>query len=262
MYPKRIVALSAEITEIIYELGAQKQLVGISGYSTYPSKAREEKTIIAAFQDVSIDKVKELNPDLVLGFSDVQAPYIAELGKLGYPVVLFNQRSIAEIYQVILQIGGLTGHVTAAEQLVHRLQKKLESIKACAAKLPRRPKVYFEEWYSPMVTGIGWVSELIELGGAEDVFKDRSASKAAQGRIVHGAEVVQRNPELILASWCGKRFISSRLIARPGWDQIYAVKNNNIHEIVSRDILAPGVAALERGLPKIFNLIRSTVGAF
>ena len=255
-YPQRIVCLTEETTETLYLLGEQERIVGISGYTVRPPRARREKPKVSAFLSAKTDKILALQPDLVLGFSDLQADIARDLAKQGLNVVLFNQRSIDEILSMILVLSSMVGAAGKGEKLVAKLEEGLEKISEAAAGFAKRPRVYFEEWDEPMISGIRWVSELVGVAGGEDVFPELSRSQAASGRIIaDGAEVVRRKPDLILGSWCGKKFRPERVVTRPGWDKVPAVRDGELHEIKSADILQPGPAALTDGVRRIHELI-------
>jgi iron complex transport system substrate-binding protein len=254
-YPERIVCLTEETTETLYRLGEERRIVGISGYTVRPARARREKPRVSAFLSAKTDKILALEPDLVLGFSDLQADIARDLAKQGLNVVLFNQRSIDEILSMILVLSSMVGAAAKGEKLVAELEAGLGRIRDAAARLSKRPRVYFEEWDEPMISGIRWVSELIGVAGGEDVFPELARSQAASGRtIADGAEVVRRKPDLILGSWCGKKFRPERVVARPGWDKVPAVRDGELHEIKSADILQPGPAALTDGVQRMHEL--------
>jgi len=256
-YPERIVCLTEETTETLYLLGEERRIVGISGYTVRPARARREKPRVSAFLSARVDRILELKPDLVLGFSDLQADIARELAKAGLNIFVFNQRSVDEILSMILTLASMVGAAEKGSRLVASLEQGLEEIRAAASRFPRRPKVYFEEWDEPMISAIRWVSELVEIAGGEDVFSELATSQAASGRIVADASlVVQRQPEVILASWCGKKFRPERVLARPGWSAIPAVRNNQLFEIKSADILQPGPAALTDGVRRIHEILR------
>src|SRR5580693_2802419 len=216
--PERIVCLTEETVETLYLLGEDRRIVGISGYTVRPPRARREKPRVSAFASADIPKIVALEPDLVLTFSDLQADIAAELIRRGIDVHAFNQRSVAEILDMIRTLGALVGAAARADRLAHDLADGVERAKDRAALMPRRPKVYFEEWDEPMISGIAWVSELIEAAGGSDVFADRAACKSAKDRIVTAADVVARAPEVIVGSWCGKKFRPEKVIARPGFE--------------------------------------------
>jgi iron complex transport system substrate-binding protein len=259
-YPERIVCLTEESTETLYLLGEERRIVGISGYTVRPSRARQEKPRVSAFLSAKQEKILELKPDLVVGFSDLQADIARDLTKRGLNVLIFNQRSVQEILDMILALSSLVGATEKGMQLIEELERGLEQIRESAKAFPRRPRVYFEEWDEPMISGIRWVSELIEIAGGEDVFSAQSHSQAASGRIIADLELpIRKNPELILGSWCGKKFRPERVVSRPGWDAISAVKQNQLFEIKSADILQPGPAALTDGVRRIHALLRDFV---
>ena len=255
-YPERIVCLTEETTETLYLLGEERRIVGISGYTVRPPQARRDKPRVSAFLSAKTDKILELKPDLVLGFSDLQADISKDLVKAGLNVVIFNQRSVGEILNMILVLSSLVGVSWKGLELVKGLEKNLLEVRDAGRGLKRRPKVYFEEWDEPMISCIRWVSELIEIAGGEDVFKMLSLSQSATGRtIADPAEVVKRNPDLIIGSWCGKKFRPERVRARPGWERISAVQHDQLHEIKSAEILQPGPAALTDGVRRIHAIV-------
>jgi iron complex transport system substrate-binding protein len=259
-HPERIVCLTEETTETLYLLGEERRIVGISGYTVRPPRARREKPRVSAFLSANLDRILRLQPDLVLGFSDLQADIARDLAKAGLNVFLFNQRSVADILSMILVLASIVGAEERGRQLVASLEEGLNKIRDAASRFPRRPRVYFEEWDEPMISGIRWVSELVEIAGGEDVFADQSHSQAATGRIVSDpAEVVKRNPEVMLASWCGKKFRPERVGERPGWNEVAAVKAAELHEIRSSEILQPGPAALTDGVARIHQILRDFV---
>jgi iron complex transport system substrate-binding protein len=259
-HPERIVCLTEESTETLYLLGEERRIVGISGYTVRPARARQEKPRVSAFLSAKQEKILELKPDLVVGFSDLQADIARDLTKRGLNVLIFNQRSVQEILDMILALSSLVGATEKGMQLIQELERGLEEIRESAKAFPRRPRVYFEEWDEPMISGIRWVSELIEIAGGEDVFSGQSHSQGASGRIIADLELpIRKNPELILGSWCGKKFRPERVVSRPGWDAISAVKQNQLFEIKSADILQPGPAALTDGVRRIHALLRDFV---
>jgi len=248
-YPERIVCLTEETTETLYLLGEQRRIVGISGYTVRPPQARREKPRVSAFTSARIDRIVALRPDLVLGFSDLQADIAAQLAKSGLEVHVFNQRSVAGILRTIAVLGGMVGCEARAAALVARLEARLEGARSAAAALPRRPRVYFEEWDEPQISAIQWVSELIALAGGDDCFPELAREPLGRDRILADPlEVVRRAPDLIFGSWCGKRFRPERVAARPGWSALPAVRDGELHEIKSSIILQPGPAALTDGL--------------
>ncbi|HXZ52111.1 MAG TPA: cobalamin-binding protein [Burkholderiales bacterium] len=251
-YPERIVCLTEETTETLYLLGEERRIVGVSGYTVRPPEARRDKPKVSAFLSAKTDKILALEPDLVLGFSDLQADIARELAKAGLNVVLFNQRSIDEILSMILMLASMVGAADKGRKLVEELETNLRQIEQAGQKLSKRPRVYFEEWDEPMISAIRWVSELIEIAGGEDVFSSISFSKGASGRtIADPREVVQRAPDVILGSWCGKKFRPERVAARPGWGAIPAVRDGALYEIKSSEILQPGPAALTDGVRRM-----------
>jgi iron complex transport system substrate-binding protein len=260
--PQRIVCLSTETCETLYLLGEQARIVGISGFTVRPPQARKEKPKVSGFSSARLDKILAVQPDLVLGYCDLQAGIVAELAREGVEVHLFNQRDIAGVYRMIETLGALVQANARAQRLIAELQAGLDAIRTSAAQLPRRPRVYFEEWNEPLISGIGWVSELIALAGGEDCFAELGQFKRAKQRIIEDPqEVVRRAPELIVGSWCGKRFRPEQVAARPGWDAIPAVRNGQLHEIKSADILQPGPAALSDGVRQLHALIRGCLEA-
>ena len=259
--PERIVCLTEETVETLYLLGEERRIVGISGYCVRPPEARRDKPRVAAFTSADIPKILALRPDLVLSFSDIQADIVAALIRQGVAVHAFNQRSVAEILAMIRTLGALVGAGEPAERLAQELAAGLAQAKARAARLPWRPKVYFEEWDEPSITGIAWVSELIAAAGGIDIFAERAHGKAAQDRIVAADEIIERQPDLIIGSWCGKKFRAEKLAARPGFAGIPAVRNGAVYEIKSPLILQPGPAALTDGLAQLQRLIEATAAA-
>jgi len=257
---ERIVCLTEEPTEILYRLGEDRRIVGISGFTVRPARARKEKPKVSAFTSAKIDRILALEPDLVFGFSDIQADIAAELIRSGVEVHIFNHRSVAEILRTVRAIAGLVGCPGKGERLVDELQAGLDLVAEEAARrvaaLPRRPRVYFEEWYDPLISGIRWVSELIELAGGEDCFPELRECGLARDRIIADPdEVVRRKPDVIIGSWCGRKFRPERVVARDGWGGIPAVADGQIHEIKSALILQPGPAALTDGLEALAEII-------
>lgn len=256
----RIVCMTEETTETLYLLNEQDRIVGISGFTVRPPRARREKPRVSAFTSAKIDRILALKPDLVLGFSDLQADIAAELVRQGLEVHIFNQRSVAEILVFIRRLGGMIGTPAKADALASEFEKGLELAREAAQTLPFRPRVYFEEWDDPMISGIRWVSELIEIAGGEDCFAELSLHQSATNRIVTDPlEVVRRAPDVIVGSWCGKKFRPEKVAARPGWSDIPAVQHGRVYEIKSCDILQPGPAALTDGLRQLQTLIREAV---
>ena len=255
-YPSRIVCLTEETTETLYLLGQGDRIVGVSGYTVRPPEARL-KPKVSAFINAKFDKIDALKPDLVLAFSDLQADLCAELVRRGMNVVVFNQRSVAEILQMIAMLGGLIGCQREAERLADRLATDLERIRSAAARFRRRPRVFFEEWDDPLISGIRWVEELVEIAGGAPLFPELAAAALAKDRIVDPAEVARRDPEVIFASWCGKKVKKATIQGRPGWDATSAVRNDRIFEIKSTYILQPGPASLTDGVLQMHAILAS-----
>src|ERR1700722_1097591 len=253
--PERIVCLTEETVETLYLLGEDRRIVGISGYVVRPPRARREKPRVSAFTSADIAKIIDLKPDLVLTFSDLQADIDATLIRAGVDVHAFNQRSVAEILDVIRTLGALVGAAERAERLASELADAVAVARVRASLLPRRPKVYFEEWDDPMISGIAWASELIEVAGGEDVFADRAAFRSAKDRIVSSEDVIARAPDIIIGSWCGKKFRPEKVVQRPGFEQILAVRHGALHKIKSSLTLQPGPAALTDGLAALQAII-------
>lgn len=255
--PQRIVCLTAETTEVLYLLGEQDHIVGISGYTTRPAIARKEKPKVAAFTSAKIDKILALAPDLVLTCTDLQADIAAALIREGVEVHAFNQRSVAEILKMVRTLGALVDAADKAATLIAELETIIAAVRETAAYLPVRPKVYFEEWDDPMITGIRWVGELIEIAGGQDCFAELAQYSTAKNRILQNpAVVVERQPDIIIGSWCGKKFQPEQVAARPGWDSIPAVQYGFIHEIKSADILQPGPSVITHGLRQLQAVIQ------
>lgn len=257
-YPNRIVCLTEETTETLYLLGEGDRIVGISGYTVRPPEART-KPKVSAFINARFEKIEALRPDLVLAFSDLQADIAAELIRRGYPVVTFNQRSVAEILQMIRVLGGLVGRADAAAELAGSLEQGLEAVRARAAALPRRPRVFFEEWDNPIISGICWVDELVEIAGGEPLFPHLRTERLAKNRIVSADAVAAEDPEVVIASWCGKAMKKRTIVERPGWSAVSAVRNDRIYEIKSTYILQPGPASLTEGVEQLHDCIRRSV---
>jgi iron complex transport system substrate-binding protein len=252
-YPSRIVCLTEETTETLYLLGEGDRVVGVSGYTVRPPEARR-KPRVSAFISARYERIQELEPDLILGSSDLQANIASELIKRGYPVVVFNQRSVAEILQMVRMVGSLVGRGDRADALVSRLELELDSVRAAASRLPRRPRVYFEEWDDPLISGIRWVEELVEIAGGDSVFPELRGARLGRDRIVAAEDVVRRCPEVIVASWCGKAVKPQRIAARPGWDVVPAIRGGHIYEIKSALILQPGPASLTEGVRQLHHI--------
>jgi iron complex transport system substrate-binding protein len=244
------VCLTEETTETLYLLGEGDRIVGISGYTMRPPEARR-KPKVSAFINARFEKIAALRPDLILAFSDLQADISAELIRRGYPVVTFNQRSIAEILQMIRIVGGLVGCAARAATLAETFERGLDEVRARASRLSRRPRVFFEEWDEPLISGIRWVEELVEIAGGDPLFPELRQEGLAKNRIVAASVVADRDPEIILASWCGKAMRKRTILERPGWDRVSAVRGDHIYEIKSTYILQPGPAALTEGVARI-----------
>jgi len=247
-YPQRIVCLTEETTETLYLLGEERRIVGISGFTVRPPRARREKPRVSAFTSARTARIVELAPDLVLGFSDLQADIAAELVRAGLNVHIFNQRTVAGILAMIRTLGGMIGCEAKTAALLAGLESGLDAVRAAAAALPARPRVYFEEWDEPLISGIGWVSELIGLAGGEECFPELARESLGRNRIIADPlEVVRRAPDIVLGSWCGKKFRPGQVAARSGWSAIPAVREGFVREIKSAIILQPGPAALTDG---------------
>ena len=253
-YPERIVCLTEETTETLYLLGEGDRVVGISGYTVRPPEARQ-KPKVSSFLHARYEKIEALKPDLILAFSDLQADITTDLVKRGYPVFTFNQRSVAEILQMIRVLGGIVGVPGRAEALAAQLQRGLDDIRDKAATLPWRPKVFFEEWYDPLISGIRWTEELVEIAGGDPIFPELKGAGLAKDRIVSGDQVIARAPDVIIGSWCGKPVRKERITSRPGWQDVPAVKNGRIYEVKSTYILQPGPAALTEGVRQLQTII-------
>ena len=270
-YPSRIVCLTEETTETLYLLGEGDRVVGVSGYTARPPEARQ-KPKVSAFINARFDKIEALKPDLVLAFSDLQADIARELIKRGYPVYTFNQRSVAEILQMVRIVGALVGCADKGDALAQQLERGLDAIagrpwreaiarEACPAEAPQgRRRVFFEEWDSPLISGIRWVEELVEIAGGDPIFPELRDKALGKDRIVDPAAVIARNPEVIVASWCGKAMRKRTIVERPGWDAIDAVRHDRIHEIKSTYILQPGPASLTEGVRQLHAILKTCVG--
>lgn len=255
-FPQRIVCLTEEPTEVLYALGEEHRIVGISGFTVRPARARKEKPKVSAFTSAKIGDILKLEPDLVIGFSDIQADIARELIKAGVEVWISNHRSVDGILAYIRRLGAMVGAAEKAEAYARKAEQHIEAIRAATAELPRRPKVYFEEWDEPLITGIRWVAELVRIAGGDDVFPHQAGESLAKHRILEDTtEVVRQAPDIIFGSWCGKRFRPERVAARPGWEAIPAVRNGDLYEIKSPIILQPGPAALFDGLDAIHGHI-------
>ncbi|HYD62246.1 MAG TPA: cobalamin-binding protein [Noviherbaspirillum sp.] len=255
---RRIVCLSTEAVETLYALGAEDTIAGISGFTTRPARARAEKPKVSGFSSSRIERILAVEPDLVIGFSDMQADICRDLASAGVEVHLFNQRDVAGIFRMITVLAALVGKQDAGHALVRDLQARIDAAREQASQWVVRPKVYFEEWNEPLISGIGWVSELIRIAGGDDIFEELACHASAKERIIAVPfDVVGREPDIIIGSWCGKKFRPETVCARPGWDAIPAVKEGMVAEIKSADILAPGPGAITEGLPQIAALVRA-----
>lgn len=254
--PRRIVCLTEEPTEILYLLGAGERIVGISAFTLRPPEARRDKPVVSAFIGGSVQKIRALQPDLVIGFSDIQADLAKQLIQANLPVLIFNQRSLQEVLDVILALGRLVDRKAEAEALVAGYVRRLEALQAATARRNTRPRVYFEEWDEPMITSIRWVSELIEIAGGRNIFEARSLGKLAKERFVSAEEVLREDPEVVLASWCGKEFDRAAFEARPGFAALSAVRQGRVHEVPSEIILQPGPACLTDGLDFLLDVLK------
>lgn len=260
--PQRIVCLTEETTEWLYLLGESSRIVGISGYTVRPPQARREKPRISSFLQGRIDRIVALEPDLVIGFSDLQAPLAEQLIRAGLNVLVTNQRSVAEIVSTLRMVAGLVGAHERAERWLADWQRHAQAMRARTAVWPMRPRVYLEEWDEPMISGIRWVSELLSMAGGDDIFPELARASLGRDRIVvDPLAPVRRAPDLIVGSWCGKRFRPERVAARPGWDAVPAVRHGELHEIRSCDLLQPGPAALTDGLDQLHRLCAAWVAA-
>lgn len=248
-YPQRIACLTEEPTEVLYALGEDARIVSISGFTVRPARARREKPKVSAFTSARIDEILKLEPDLAIGFSDMQADIAQALIRAGVEVWISNHRTVDGILAYVRRLGALVGAAGKAEAYARELEARVDAVRAAAAALPRRPRVYFEEWDEPLITGIRWVCELIRIAGGDDVFPERAACSLARDRILADpAEVVARAPDIILGSWCGKKFRPELVRARPGWQDVPAVRDGELHEVKSSIILQPGPAALTDGV--------------
>lgn len=256
--PQRIVCLTEETTEWLYLLGESRRIVGISGYTVRPKQARAEKPRVSAFLSAKIDKILALQPDCVFGFSDLQADIAAELIRAGIQVTVFNQRSVSEILSMMGQVAAMVGQSALGQSLVDTICLQLGEIESAGAKLARRPKVYFEEWDEPHISAIRWVSELVGIAGGDDCFAELSKESLGKNRIIADSqEIVRRNPDIIIGSWCGKKFRAEKVAARAGWQDVKAVRNQQLFEIKSADILQPGPAALTDGVAQLHRIVKN-----
>jgi iron complex transport system substrate-binding protein len=250
--PQRIICMTEETTEWLYLLGQEHRIVGISGYTVRPARARQEKPRISAFTSAKIDKILALQPDCVLGFSDLQADIASTLIRQGVQVTIFNQRSVAEILSMLYQVGAMVGQAQLAMERIAAMQAQMQAVALAAAALPRRPRVYFEEWDEPPISAIRWVSELIGIAGGDDCFPELAQQSLGKNRIIaDSSEIVRRDPDIIIGSWCGKKFRSEKVSARDGWQNVKAVQHQQLFEIKSPDILQPGPASLTDGLTQL-----------
>jgi len=270
LYPQRIVCLTEETTGWWYLLGEEARIVGISGYTVRPPRARQEKPKVSAFLSAKIDKILALQPDCVFGFSDLQADIAAQLIRHGVQVTVFNQRSVAEIFAMLYQVAAMVGQAEHGRQLIGAMQARIDQVRAQVSALQaagaRRPRVYFEEWDEPHISAIRWVSELVGIAGGDDVFPELSQQGLGKDRIIaDSGEVLRRNPDIIFGSWCGKKFRPNLVAQRPGWDAVAAVRSGQLHEIKSPLILQPGPAALTEGLDALHAVcadwMRASIGA-
>jgi iron complex transport system substrate-binding protein len=255
MYPHRIICLTEETTETLYLLGEGDRVVGISGYTVRPPEARQ-KPKVSSFLHARYEKIASLQPDLILAFSDLQSEITSDLVKRGYPVFTFNQRSVAEILQMIRILGGIVGVPEKAAVLVKQFADGLARIRDAAASFPRRPRVYFEEWDSPLISGIQWVEELVDIAGGDPVFPQLRHARLANDRIVTSDQVIAATPDVIIGSWCGKPVRKERIAAREGWSGMPAVRDGHIYEVKSTYILQPGPASLTEGVSRIHSILR------
>ncbi len=254
--PQRIVCLTEETTEWLYLLGEERRIVGISGYTVRPRRAREEKPKVSAFLSAKIEPIVALQPDCVFGFSDLQADIAAELIRRGISVTVFNQRGVDEIFSMLYQVAAMVGAVDRGLQLIGQMQARLQAIREAAAQLPRRPRIYFEEWDEPPISAIRWVSELMGIAGGDDIFPELAAEPLGKQRIIADPqEIVRRNPDIVIGSWCGKKFRAEKVAARPGWQDVSAVRHGRLAEIKSADILQPGPAALTDGVEQLHRIV-------
>ena len=256
MGPRRIVCLTEEPTETLYLLGEQDRIVGISGFTVRPTEARRDKPKVSAFTSAKVDKILALKPDLAVGFSDIQADIAQALIKAGVEVWISNHRSVEGILEYIRRLGAMVGVADKAERLAAMLERGLDETREASSRLSRRPRVYFEEWDEPMISGIRWVSELVGIAGGDDVLPGRASQSLAKDRIIADAqEVIDTAPDIIIGSWCGKRFRPEHVAARPGWENVPAIRDGQLYEVKSPLILQPGPAALTDGLAELRRII-------
>ena len=259
--PSRIVCLTEETVETLYLLGEEARIVGVSGYAVRPARVRKEKPRVSAFISADVPKILGLKPDLVLAFSDLQADIVAALIRANVAVHAFNQRDVAGIFDMIRTLGALTGAANKAEALAASLAARVNAVHERSLRLPRHPRVYFEEWDEPMISGLGWVSELIQAAGGIDVFPQRAACKNAKDRVVSAEDVIAAKPDIIIGSWCGKKFVPEKVAARPGFAQVPAVATGWLREVKSALILQPGPASLTDGLDALATIIAEWVAS-
>lgn len=254
--PRRIVCLTEETTEWLYLLGEERRIVGISGYTVRPRRARDEKPRVSAFLSARIDKILALEPDCVFGFSDLQADIASALIRHGVQVTVFNQRSVGEIFSMLYQVAAMVGQTEQGLERIDAMRARLLEIEHAARALPRRPRVFFEEWDDPHISAIAWVSELLGIAGGDDCFPELARKPLGKDRIIaDGAEIVRRNPDIVIGSWCGKKFRPEKVVARPGWAGVDAVRHGQLFEIKSADILQPGPAALTDGVEQLHRIV-------
>ena len=259
LFPSRIVCLSDETSELLYLLGEQDRIAGVSGFCTRPREVRS-KPRVSTFRDADLDAIQKLDPDLIVTYSDVQAEIASEAIHRGLPVLNFNQRSVAEIFAFMTLIARLVNQPEKGDRLIAAFQSKLEKIAEAANAFVRRPRVYFEEWNEPLISGIEWVEELIELAGGEPIFPELRKTRKAMDRVVQPEQVIERNPDVIFASWCGMKVNIEAIASRPGWETIAAVRNGHVYEIPSSHILQPGPASLGEGVQQIHEILRTVSG--
>jgi iron complex transport system substrate-binding protein len=241
---------------VLYALGEERRIVGISGFTVRPARARREKPKVSAFTSARVEEITRLEPDLVIGFSDIQADIAQALIRRGVEVWIANHRSVEGILAYVARLGAMVGVAAKAHRYAAQLRARVEEVRAAASRLPRRPRVYFEEWDEPPITCIRWVSELVGIAGGEEIFPERAACALGRDRILEDpAEVIRRAPDIIVGSWCGKKFRPGKVAARPGWDQIPAVRDGELHEVKSPIILQPGPAALTDGLDALHAIV-------
>jgi iron complex transport system substrate-binding protein len=257
LFPHRIVCLTEETTEWLYMLGEDARIVGISGYTVRPRRARDEKPKVSAFLSAKIDKILALKPDCVFGFSDLQADIAALLIRAGVQVTVFNQRSVDEIFAMLYQVAAMVGQAEQGLQRLQQMRAQLDDIQKTAAAFKRRPKIYFEEWDEPHISAIRWVSELISIAGGDDCFAELAQMPMGKDRIIADSQtIIDRAPDIIIGSWCGKKFRAEKVAAREGWHSIPAVRHQQVFEIKSADILQPGPAALTDGVAQLHQIVK------